>query len=411
MRCLAVFAFCACLLPASAPAQDDCPLEGPGTCHSAFREFSAAVADGPRRLVAVGRLRAPSAPGFDAAVVSIEPEGAIVVIEPPSDAGPGNGRPLSFVEGRDIIRIADGEFVVFGVAVYGEGNASTYAGWSARVGLDGRTRWSRTYPGPNETHHLFHFGIGLSDGRLLAGGRRQQGQDPDSTCSVWSQTLLALINPDTGELLQNELVDGSRDHRRAFYSAAEVVGQGYVFTGFATAPKQDSPGKCQDDLLFVWTDMALEPLNQQQVGHPVANDLGLDLAFHDNALLSAGTTSLETPVAFVDAFRVEGGVPLSFRRGAGESGRDVFTVVARHPLAQDYIAAGSWSESANGWYKAWWFRLDQDLSPIEEVSYQRLPRICDQWPRHSRRRQDDRSRLCPTRGGRFLDTIRLVGGH
>jgi hypothetical protein len=184
---------------------------------------------------------------------------------------------------------------------------------------------------------------------------------------------LALINPDTGDLLQSESVEGSRGQRRAFYAGAELTGQGYTFIGFATAPKQGSPGKCQDDLFYVWTDTALQPLNQQQFGDPLANDLGLDLLFHDDRLFSAGVTSIDRPVAFVDGFLAKGGVPLSFRRSAGDAGRDHVSALAWHPLAEDYIAIGSWSESASGWYKAWWFRLDQDLVPTDELAFSAFP--------------------------------------
>jgi len=373
MKCLAVFAVIGGLLSSPVAASETCDLNGPGRCYPEFSEFLSVSADGTRRLVAVGQLKSPAAPGRQAAIVEVVPGGPLVGIEPPSNLSTLDGRPLTYVEGREIVRLSTGDFAVFGIAIFGEGAAATYAGWAARVGLDGRTRWSRAYPGPEGTHQLFHFGIGLSDGRLLAGGRRQLGPDPGSDCSAWSRALAMPIDAETGSTLPGEVVDGSGRERRAFYSGVEVPGRGFLFTGFATAPDQSRPGKCQDDILYEPFDTSLRVIDRQQFGHPAGNDIGFRVALFDETILISGAILTDRPTAFVDAAPVAGGAPLSFRRSAGDAGRDYFTSVARNPVEGDTIVAGAWSESASAWYRAWWFRLGDDMLPTEEVAVSSYP--------------------------------------
>lgn len=372
MKRLAIIAIIGGLL-ASQAAMASCDLDGPGRCVAEFRELLGVTADGARRLVAVGQLRTPPAPGREVALATVVPPGPPIGVAPPTNLPNLDGRPLSYVEGREIVRLSAGEFAVFGIAIYGEGQAATYAGWAARVGLDGRTRWSLAYPGPRETHNLFHSGLAASDGRLLAAGRRQLGPDPGGDCSAWSRALILPIDAETGSALPGEIVDGAGRERRAFYAGAEYPGQGFLFTGFATGPDARRPGKCQDDFLYQRFDASLQVIDRQQFGHPTGNDIGFRVAILDDTIFLAGAGVMDSPSAFLDSVPVAGGVPISFRRTVGEGGRDYFTAIARHPVAGDTIVAGAWSETASAWYRAWWFRLGDDMVPTEEVAVRAYP--------------------------------------
>ena len=104
MKRLAVMAVLGVLLLTPAIATAACDLDGPGRCYPEFRELLSVTGDGTRRLVAVGRLRSPEAPGRDTAIVEIEPAGKPIVVDPPSNVADLDGRSLSYVEGREIVR-------------------------------------------------------------------------------------------------------------------------------------------------------------------------------------------------------------------------------------------------------------------------------------------------------------------
>ena len=283
------------------------------------------------------------------------------VVDPPADPAPDDGLSLSETEGRDLVALPDRDFVVFGTARFGDETSPVYYGWAARVGADGRTKWSRAFPGPAGTQQLFHFGKRLAAGELLAGGRQQVGPG-DPKCTSWSKGLVVWIDAGEGTILKEPVLLGDERGRMALYGGAEDQAGALFFTGFVTAEVSGDPKRlCQDDQLVLRTDAAGKERARRAVGSDRENDIGHDVERLADRHLLVGLEFDEGFGGMVEVFSDDPQADTVYRRfREGSGGRDRFVAAAEDPISRDYLVVGSWSASEDDPNKAWWYSLDPD---------------------------------------------------
>ncbi len=370
----------------------DCELSGPGACHGDFAELTAVAADSREGFVAVGSLREPAGA---TGILRFDLSGGtrMFPVKPPDNPLPGDTRPLSNTDARDIIGVVGGDFVVVGVAQFGEGKDSAFTGWAALVGSDGATKWSVAYPGLPKTDELFHFGRLAPNGDVMVGGRIQTGPG-DSKCSNWSKALIAWIDPQSGKLRRPPTLLGSETTRAAFYGGGYLPDGNLVFTGFL-ASNENSPS-CLDRVVVAKTDA--NGNNAVLLSAPIGgveNEIATDLEVLDNQIIVSGTTFQQDFGAFAmveDPKSTDQPLFRMFSRGNG--GRDRFTAVERDPQTGSYWAVGFWSESKSAPFQAWWYLLNEFGSfGDRQRGDRRLPALRVQRGRHATRRADADGRL------------------
>jgi hypothetical protein len=347
-----------------------CGTPGPGTCHEEFSDLVAVTADRRDGFAALGSLTYPEGPGLGTALLRIhaDNETEIVVVAPPDDPDPNDGFDLRRTEGRDLVRLPNGDFLVVGLAVFAAGEAQKIDGWVALLTPDGAPRWSRAYPGQDGWDQILQSGVEMLNGTLAVVGRQQTGPgDPQcSNASVASALVLnSFLGDPTGEPnLATAENFGSDKGRAAYYSIAQAADGSLFFTGFVSMPRPDDPSLCQDDIMALWVGGG--QFGTAVFGSPEGDDLGYDAAFVDgNVLVGAlGYDGVyEGQVLLLPPQR--GDVLLWNAFPEGNGGRDRFLAITQDPIEQDILAVGSWSETDDARNKAWWYAFDRELAATD----------------------------------------------
>lgn len=302
-------ALCAAALVTPAAACDR-PVHG--VCVPEFLSFSSVATHPDGGFVALGLLRdeAHSNRGLAGrlATVRLSPRGEPAAPPVPFVDGPGT-RPGSIV--MDLTVLADGSMIVLGTAFQSGCTGAPVMVWMMRLDPDGRYMFHKCQDRPADSEHwvptrsVFYKLKQLSDGRVIAVGRGEDGGDPDAVCRNASVGGVMVLPQERQERIRPIWFEQiSAANRYAFYDVAERGEGALLVTGFISRWTDEMSTRCTDDVLFAVAEIDIEESLKPQSGViPGMNGLGDIIAegahrFDTLRIIGRGKANGETvPVA------------------------------------------------------------------------------------------------------------------